>query len=103
AVGAHRPGRRGEARAGRARRQWRRPQRILAGPAEPGRSLLRIDRTPGRAADGGGGMSLTLHKVLSRDTPPARASALSASLTLAWRAVLKIKHVPFQLFDVTVF
>ncbi|HWV58835.1 MAG TPA: ABC transporter permease [Longimicrobiales bacterium] len=32
-------------------------------------------------------------------TPP---SALSASLTLGWRALLKIKHVPFQLFDVTV-
>jgi ABC-2 type transport system permease protein len=28
-------------------------------------------------------------------------SALSAVGTLAWRAMLKIKHVPFQLFDVT--
>jgi ABC-2 type transport system permease protein len=27
----------------------------------------------------------------------------SASLTFAWRAMLKIKHVPMQLFDVTVF
>ena len=27
--------------------------------------------------------------------------ALSAVGTLAWRAMLKIKHVPFQLFDVT--
>ena len=34
---------------------------------------------------------------------PAPASALSAVLTLGWRAMLKIKHVPFQLFDVTVF
>ena len=34
---------------------------------------------------------------------PAPASAMSASLTLGWRAVLRIKHVPFQLFDVTVF
>ena len=33
---------------------------------------------------------------------PAPASALSAVGTLAWRAMLKIKHVPFQLFDVTV-
>ena len=32
-----------------------------------------------------------------------RASALSASITLGWRALLKIKHVPFQLFDVTAF
>jgi ABC-2 type transport system permease protein len=33
---------------------------------------------------------------------PRPASALSAVTTLAWRAMLKIKHVPFQLFDVTV-
>ena len=33
---------------------------------------------------------------------PRPASALSAVATLAWRAMLKIKHVPFQLFDVTV-
>lgn len=33
---------------------------------------------------------------------PRPASALSAVSTLAWRAMLKIKHVPFQLFDVTV-
>jgi ABC-2 type transport system permease protein len=33
---------------------------------------------------------------------PAPASAVSAVVTLAWRAMLKIKHVPFQLFDVTV-
>jgi ABC-2 type transport system permease protein len=31
-----------------------------------------------------------------------RVSAVSAVGTLAWRAMLKIKHVPFQLFDVTV-
>lgn len=29
-------------------------------------------------------------------------SRLSATTTLAWRAMLKIKHVPFQLFDVTI-
>jgi ABC-2 type transport system permease protein len=33
---------------------------------------------------------------------PRPASALSAVGTLAWRAMLKIKHVPFQLFDVTI-
>src|ERR1041384_4841248 len=33
---------------------------------------------------------------------PEPTSALSAVLTLAWRAMLKIKHVPFQLFDVTI-
>lgn len=34
-----------------------------------------------------------------RPRPP---SALSAVVTHAWRALLKIKHVPFQLFDVTI-
>ncbi|MFI5803531.1 ABC transporter permease [Streptomyces sp. NPDC051561] len=34
---------------------------------------------------------------------PRRPSALSASLTFGWRAMLKIKHVPEQLFDVTAF
>ncbi|GFH36447.1 ABC transporter permease [Streptomyces pacificus] len=34
---------------------------------------------------------------------PARPSALSASMTFGWRAMLKIKHVPEQLFDVTAF
>ena len=44
-----------------------------------------------------------LHSALSRELRPAPASAASAAFTLAWRALLKIKHVPFQLFDVTVF
>ncbi|HEY9367794.1 ABC transporter permease [Streptomyces sp.] len=34
---------------------------------------------------------------------PPRPSALSASLTFGRRALLKIKHVPEQLFDVTLF
>ncbi|MEU3979390.1 ABC transporter permease [Streptomyces sp. NPDC026672] len=34
---------------------------------------------------------------------PHRPSALSASLTFGHRAILKIKHVPEQLFDVTAF
>jgi ABC-2 type transport system permease protein len=33
---------------------------------------------------------------------PRAVGALPAVGTLAWRAMLKIKHVPFQLFDVTV-
>ncbi|MFD9910682.1 ABC transporter permease [Streptomyces sp. NPDC059063] len=40
--------------------------------------------------------------LISKDRPP-RPSALSTSLTFGWRAVLKIKHVPEQLFDVTAF
>jgi ABC-2 type transport system permease protein len=42
------------------------------------------------------------HRVLGTQARPRPASALSAVITLAWRAMLKIKHVPFQLFDVTV-
>ena len=44
-----------------------------------------------------------LHRVFARTPPRRRASALSASITHGWRALLKIKHVPFQLFDVTAF
>jgi ABC-2 type transport system permease protein len=42
------------------------------------------------------------HEVLSLRARPRPASTLGAVATLAWRALLKIKHVPFQLFDVTV-
>lgn len=45
----------------------------------------------------------TLRSALSTRARPPRASALSASFTFGWRAVLKIKHVPMQLFDVTMF
>jgi ABC-2 type transport system permease protein len=41
--------------------------------------------------------------VLAPDEAPGRPSWLSASLTFGWRAMLKIKHVPEQLFDVTAF
>jgi len=40
---------------------------------------------------------------LNLRTRPAPPSALEASLVFAWRAMLKIKHVPMQLFDVTAF
>jgi ABC-2 type transport system permease protein len=39
---------------------------------------------------------------LNGRTRPGPASPVAAVSTLAWRAMLKIKHVPFQLFDVTV-
>lgn len=42
------------------------------------------------------------HELLRLEARPAPATALSSVTTLAWRALLKIKHVPFQLFDVTV-
>ena len=45
----------------------------------------------------------TLSAVLARSDRPGRPSAWSASMTFGWRAILKIKHVPEQLFDVTAF
>ncbi|MGW0927529.1 ABC transporter permease [Streptomyces sp. NPDC002644] len=45
----------------------------------------------------------TVASVLVATERPPRPSALKASLAFGWRAVLKIKHVPDQLFDVTAF
>ncbi|MEU7897823.1 ABC transporter permease [Nonomuraea sp. NPDC049152] len=45
----------------------------------------------------------TLGTVLAPAARPRRPSALSSSMTFGWRAMLKIKHVPEQLFDVTAF
>ena len=42
------------------------------------------------------------HELLTMPARPGSPSAASAVITLAWRALLKIKHVPFQLFDVIV-
>jgi ABC-2 type transport system permease protein len=45
----------------------------------------------------------SLAELLVAGDRPKRPSALAASLTFGWRAMLKIKHVPEQLFDVTAF
>lgn len=52
---------------------------------------------------GAAGAGSGLHRVLATGERPRTPSALSATFTLGWRAALKIKHVPFQLFDVTAF
>ena len=44
----------------------------------------------------------TLHTALAARERPPRPGAVSASLTFAWRAMLKVKHVPEQLLDVTI-
>ena len=44
----------------------------------------------------------TLRKALSSTPRPARATPLSAALTFGWRGMLKVKHVPEQLLDVTI-
>jgi daunorubicin/doxorubicin transport system permease protein len=43
-----------------------------------------------------------LRKALSSTPRPPRASAVSAALTFGWRGMLKVKHVPEQLLDVTI-
>jgi ABC-2 type transport system permease protein len=42
-----------------------------------------------------------LRKALATGTRPSPAGALSAVLAFGWRGMLKIKHVPEQLIDVT--
>ena len=43
-----------------------------------------------------------LRKALASTPRPPRASAASAALTFGWRGMLKVKHVPEQLLDVTI-
>jgi ABC-2 type transport system permease protein len=52
---------------------------------------------PARIAD-----EIALRNALSGIERPPRASALSAALTFGWRGMLKVKHVPEQLLDVTI-
>ena len=47
------------------------------------------------------GAEEALKSVLSTGPRPPRPSAFSAALTFGWRGMLKIKHVPEQLIDVT--
>jgi ABC-2 type transport system permease protein len=44
---------------------------------------------------------VALRKALASGTRPSRAGAFSAVLAFGWRGMLKIKHVPEQLIDVT--
>ena len=43
-----------------------------------------------------------VRKAISSTERPPRASALSAAMTFGWRGMLKVKHVPEQLLDVTI-
>jgi ABC-2 type transport system permease protein len=56
-----------------------------------------LDDTTTRAAD----VAAVRRALASRERPP-RPSALSNALTFGWRGMLKVKHVPEQLLDVTV-
>ena len=61
---------------------------------------MTTEATTGQTADPTE-LDASLLAVLSAGERPARPSAVSAALTFAWRGLLKIKHVPEQLFDVT--
>jgi ABC-2 type transport system permease protein len=43
-----------------------------------------------------------VRQALDRDERPARPSAMSVTMAFAWRGMLKVKHVPEQLVDVTI-
>jgi ABC-2 type transport system permease protein len=43
-----------------------------------------------------------LRKALASTPRPPQASAASAAMTFGWRGMLKVKHVPEQLLDVTI-
>jgi ABC-2 type transport system permease protein len=43
-----------------------------------------------------------LRKALASSPRPPRAGAASAAMTFGWRGMLKVKHVPEQLLDVTI-
>lgn len=45
---------------------------------------------------------VAISSALASGERPARASAADASMAFAWRAILKIKHVPEQLIDVLI-
>ncbi len=59
-----------------------------------------MSTVPARRADAGSADD-AIHAVLSSGQRPPRATAVSACLTFGWRGILKIKHVPEQLLDVT--
>jgi ABC-2 type transport system permease protein len=60
-------------------------------------SINPVTRTRTPSAD-----AVALHKALAKTPRPPRASALTACLAFGWRGMLKVKHVPEQLLDVTI-
>lgn len=69
---------------------------------QPGAAGTQDAETPA-AAPGTVEFQRISNVLISADQRPRRAGAVSASLTYGWRALLKIKHIPEQLFDVTIF
>jgi len=62
-----------------------------------------MSTTPARrAAPRPAADAAALKKALSSSPRPPRASAFAAVLAFGWRGMLKVKHVPEQLLDVTI-
>lgn len=57
---------------------------------------------PAYAPTAAGVDPVAVRKAISSTARPPRASALSSALTFGWRGMLKVKHVPEQLLDVTI-
>src|SRR5690606_12324167 len=87
----HRPARRGGPRRRRGRR------RVPAHPRHRRRGPMTTTEQATAALDPG-----AVRGVLTRERPSA-PGPLRTSMTFWWRALVKIKHVPEQLFDVTAF
>jgi ABC-2 type transport system permease protein len=62
---------------------------MSTGPATPERAAEQIE-------------TQAVRRALTSAPRPPRASALAATLAFAWRGMLKVKHVPEQLLDVTI-
>jgi ABC-2 type transport system permease protein len=58
--------------------------------------------TTTRAPRAAGADEAAVRKAIASTSRPPRASALSAAFTFGWRGMLKVKHVPEQLLDVTI-
>lgn len=58
------------------------------------------DEGPGVAAEAVDGRAV--RKAIASTSRPPPASAVSAALTFGWRGMLKVRHVPEQLLDVTI-
>ena len=57
---------------------------------------------PARPAADAGHEAAALAKALASTPRPPRASAMQTVLAFGWRGMLKVKHVPEQLLDVTI-
>ena len=57
---------------------------------------------PAQADIGTAADQAAVRKAISSTPRPPQASALSAALAFGWRGMLKVKHVPEQLLDVTI-